>query len=94
MPDGGAPEIVCLIKRVDHVMLRHRLKQFYTDPHPHVSLLWWSGDIKETVQRHLDKFEQIWAASVGCWCCQVRSLVRCCVSACGQVPEALHMLST
>lgn len=71
IPDDGSQEIVRLIKRVDCVMLRHRLQQFYCNPVPHVSLLWWSGDMKEALKSHISALQQIWTSMVGPWYCQV-----------------------
>lgn len=76
IPDGGSPEIVRLIKRVDRAMLRHRLQQFYSDPVPHVSLLWWNGDMQEAIKPHITALQQIWGSVVGSWCCQVRLVHR------------------
>ena len=71
LPDGGAPAIWHLIKRVDRVMLRHRLMPFYADPQPHVSLLWWSGDMREVIQQHMPQLQQLWGSLAGSWQCQV-----------------------
>eukprot|EP00892_Ulva_mutabilis_P007785 jgi/Ulvmu1/5379/UM022_0174.1 len=74
-PDRGAPAIRHLIKRVDRIMLRHRLQPFYDNPQPHVSLLWWSGDMRESIQNHLPRLQGLWSSLVGAWQCQASDIV-------------------
>ncbi|GAB2281866.1 hypothetical protein Dimus_016428 [Dionaea muscipula] len=48
---GGLAEITRQIRAVNHVYRLHNLPEFYKDPRPHISLVWASGDISESLRR-------------------------------------------
>jgi hypothetical protein len=64
--------IVDLIRKVDKVLVWHRLQPFFASPRPHVSVLSWDGDCATVVQRQLHQLQQIWEASFRGWAVNVR----------------------
>ncbi|PKI39462.1 hypothetical protein CRG98_040138 [Punica granatum] len=47
----GLSEIMKQIKLVNEVYRLHDLPEFYKDPRPHISLVWASGDISESLKK-------------------------------------------
>ena len=75
-PAQEAEGVVALIRSINVVLVRHRLRPFYEPPCVHVSLCWWQGSVAEAVEAHLETVQEAWQRQVGPCRVQVRSCLR------------------
>lgn len=68
----GLPEITRQILMVDEVYRLHGLPEFYTNPRPHISLVWALGDVSGKLKQALKDIEKYQSSMSSLQKCNVR----------------------
>ncbi|XP_022113481.2 U6 snRNA phosphodiesterase isoform X2 [Pieris rapae] len=50
-----------IVEKVDNVLEDYNLPTFYKEPSFHMSILWWKGDLKDAILKHIDELNTILA---------------------------------
>lgn len=61
-----------MFPKVDKVLAHHHMRTFFSNPQPHVSIMWWAGDQQATVEDKLPQLQQLWTRTLGTVSCAVR----------------------
>ena len=74
--DRSSKEVGILFPKVDKVLAYHHMRPFFSNPQPHVSIMWWAGDHQAAVEHNLPQLQQLWTRTVGPLACTVRCCSR------------------